>query len=269
MSDDELEEIDLPQKPVETKKKRPGALKGALSFVNLIVIILAVRWIVFEIFLIPSGSMYPKLFVNDFIVVSKVDFGLRIPFTQTWAYGPKLPKRTAITVFKDPDDTKYLIKRLVGLPEDKLETIGDFIVSLNGEKVTHLKIEGKAKEDLALSMGRKVTSFDAYVEVFPGIKNEDSHTILTSPGELPPYEMADDEFSQSIESFEVPYGYLLFMGDHRNNSYDGRRFGYVEAERLVGRARFIALSCEENIIMGSGCNITTLRPDRLGNGIAY
>lgn len=253
----------------EERKKRPGVLKGALSFVNLILLILIIRWIVFEIFLIPSGSMYPKLFINDYIVVSKVDFGLRIPFTQSWALGPVLPSRRAVVVFKDPDDTKYLIKRLVGLPEDKLEIVEDFIVSLNGKKVLHKEIVGVEKTKLAESMRRKEKQFSAFKEIFPGVAEEDAHVILTFSGVKNPAELPLDDYSERLESFEVPFGYILFMGDNRNNSYDGRRFGYVPAERLVGRARFIAISCEKNIIMNSGCNITSLRPDRLGNSLAF
>lgn len=250
-------------------KKRPGLLKGSLSFVNLILMILVIRWIVFEIFLIPSGSMYPKLFVNDYIVVSKIDFGLRVPFTQKWAYGPKVPDRRAVTVFKDPDDSKYLIKRLVGLPRDQLEILGDFIVSVNGEGVVHKIIIGEEKTDLAESMEREESSFTAFKEIFPGVKEEDAHVILTYADASSPVSLSDEDFSQKVESFEVPPDYLLFMGDNRNKSYDGRRFGYVEAARLVGRARFIALSCRKNIVMNLGCNITSLRSDRLGKGLAY
>ncbi len=257
------------QEEVKGKKKRPGLLSGSLSFINLIVLILLIRWIVFEVFLIPSGSMYPKLFINDYIIVSKVDFGLRIPFTQKWAYGPKVPSRRAVTVFKDPDDSKYLIKRLVGLPEDRIEIIGDFIVSVNGDKVSHKKIIGDEKTALAESMGREETEFTAFKEIFPGVAEEDAHTILTYPNADSPAMLSLDDYSLSIESFEVPYGYILFMGDNRNNSFDGRRFGYVEAKRLVGRARFIALSCQTNIVMNSGCNVMKLRPDRLGNGLAF
>ncbi len=260
---------DLLKEGVGKKKKRPGLLKGTLSFVNLILLILVVRWIVFEVFLIPSGSMYPKLFVNDYIIVSKIDFGLRIPFTQTWAYGPSLPSRRAVVVFKDPDDSKYLIKRLVGLPEDKLEIIGDFIVTVNGEKVVHKEILGPEKHELADSMKRDKGTFSAFKEIFPGKTEESVHTILTYAGAKPPSEISDEDYRGSIEGFEVPYGYILFMGDNRNNSYDGRRFGYVPAERLVGRARFIAISCRTNIVMNSGCNITSLRPDRIGNNLAY
>ncbi len=250
----------------EVIKKRPGVLKGLLGFVNLVILILLIRWIVFEVFLIPSGSMYPKLFVNDFIVVSKVDFGIRIPFTQKWALGPYLPPRAAITVFKDPDDSKYLIKRIVGLPNDKLEVIEDFIVSINGERVVHEKIVGDEKEKLAQNMNRSVDSFSAFYEKVSG---NEPYIILSSVHAKHPDEMSDQEHAQMMESFEVPKEYILFMGDNRSNSFDGRRFGYVEAKRLVGRARFIALSCEKNIVMRSGCNLSTLRPDRLGDYIAH
>ncbi len=256
-------------KSLGKKKKRPGFLKGLLNFISLIVMILLIRWAIFEIFLIPSGSMYPKLFVNDYIVVSKIDFGLRIPFTQSWVYGPKLPLRRALIVFKDPDDSKYLVKRLVGLSEDKLKVVKDFIVSVNDKRVSHKKIIGEEKLELAKIMGRKEGEFTAFREIFPGIEEKNSHIILTHPNADSPAVLLEEDFLKNIETFKVPHGHVLFMGDNRNNSYDGRRFGYVDKERFVGRARFIALSCEKKIIMNSGCNILSLRINRLGNDIAF
>ncbi len=251
------------------KKKRPGLLKGSLSFINLILMILLIRWVVFEVFLIPSGSMYPKLFVNDYIIVSKIDFGFRVPFTQSWVYGPKPSHRRAIIVFKDPDDSKYLVKRLVGLSGDKLEVIKDFIVSINNERVSHKKIIGDEKLELAKSMGREEGEFTAFREIFPGIKEQDSHIILTYLNAKSPAVLSEADFLKNIETFKVPYGQMFVMGDNRKNSYDGRRFGYVAKERLVGRARFIALSCQKKIVLNAGCNILSLRINRLGNGLAF
>lgn len=250
----------------KNETERPGFLKGALSFLNLIIMILAIRWIVFEVFMIPSGSMYPKLYINDYVFVTKMDFGVRVPFLYQWVYGPVLPERRAITVFKDPDDSKYLIKRLVGLPKDEIVVYNDFILSLNGEKVVHKQLSAQEHKEMAALMKQDEDSFTGFYETFPG---QEPHIILTFPGEDNPDDVDAEDIAENSETFEVPEDYLLFMGDNRHMSFDGRRFGYVEAKRLVGRARFIILSCEKKLVMGAGCSPLSLRLGRLGNGLSF
>lgn len=239
-------------------KKRPGLLKGLLSFVYLALIVLSVRWLVFEVFVIPSGSMYPKLYVNDYLIVSKFDFGLRVPFTKTWALGPYPPKRNSIVVFLSRDESKYYIKRLVGLPEDELVIAGDFIIEINGEKVEHEPFSEKEKNSLANKMGFPVETFEAYREKGEGFER----VILVDEGETPPSEWSDEKLELMSESFSPPPGYILFMGDNRHQSHDGRIFGYMEQEKLIGLSRFVGLSCESKVL-GAGCDPTALRSERI------
>jgi len=239
-------------------KKRPGLLKGFLSFVNLCVIILSVRWLLFEVFVIPSGSMYPKLYVNDYLIVSKYNFGLRVPFTKTWALGPYLPKRNSVVVFLSQDESKYLIKRLVALPGDKVLVAGDFVIELNGEKLKHTALTSAEEEELSSKMGFPVDTFDAYYETGDAFKR----VIMVEEGAIPPSEWSEERLARGVESYEPPKGYILFMGDNRNRSHDGRYFGYVPAESLVGLSRFVGLSCESRKV-GSGCDPTRIRTQRL------
>lgn len=216
------------------------------------------RWIVFEIFVIPSGSMYPKLYINDYIIVSKFDYGLRLPFTHQWLLGPYLPKRNSTAVFKSPDETKYYVKRLVGLPGDKLIIAGDFILSVNGKRYSHKKYSEKEKRILAENMSISIDSFEAFFEKGEGV----FRTILTDPGATSPETWTQEERLLKSESFEPPDGYILFMGDNRHQSYDGRRFGYIEAAKLVGQPRLIGLSCQAEIFE-EGCSLSNLRTDRI------
>lgn len=248
-------------------KKRPGLLQGVWSFIKLALIVLFIRWIVFEIFVIPSGSMYPKLYVSDYIVVSKMDFGLRIPFTQKWLWGPELPKRGAVTVFKELEGSKFLIKRMIGKPGDHIEIVDDFIITLNSKPVEYRKIEGDEKKDLAKKMMFDEESFSAFWEKLPDAEEE--HIVLSSAGALIPKDTSEDFLELKKEDYTVPEGHLLFLGDNRHHSFDGRRFGYMPVERLVGRSRYIVLSCNRKIVMNSGCDITSLRLNRLGNSISF
>lgn len=242
-------------------KKRPGLLKGFISLLNLIFIVLSVRWLLFEVFVIPSGSMYPKLYVNDYLIVTKFDFGLRVPFTKSWALGPYLPERNSIVVFLSKEEDKYFIKRLVGLPEDELVIAGDFILELNGEALEHVPFSKEEEVELAEKTGFSPEAFDAYYEKGSGFQR----VILTDDGASPPYEWKEEKRQRLSESFSPPPGYILFMGDNRHLSHDGRYFGYMPKESLIGLSRFVALSCESRV-PGAGCDPSQLRMNRLFMG---
>jgi len=243
-------------------KKRPGVFRGLLNILFLLVLVFSVRWLVFEVFVIPSGSMYPTLYVNDYVVVSKFDFGLRVPFTQKWVLGPYLPDRNTISVFLSRDEGKYYIKRLVGLPGDTLTVAGDFIVEINGEAVRHEKLSALEKEKLSKSMDFSLKSFEAYKE----IGKDFERTILVGYGQPKPSEWSKEKLEDLTETYSPPPGYLFFMGDNRHMSQDGRFFGHIEVERLVGPSRIIAISCESKI-MGVGCNPLKYRSGRILKGV--
>ena len=83
---------------------------------------MAFRWLVFEPYIIPSGSMMPTLLINDHILVDKWAYGLRIPFGKTWVVGPKLPERGEVAVFRSVErESVFFVKRIVGLPGDHIK----------------------------------------------------------------------------------------------------------------------------------------------------
>lgn len=64
------------------KKKKAKFGEGLGSFLLAVTAILAFRWLLFEPYVIPSGSMIPTLLIHDHILVSKFAYGVRIPFTK-------------------------------------------------------------------------------------------------------------------------------------------------------------------------------------------
>ena len=90
----------------------------AFSFTGIVIIIIfTFRWAFFEPYAIPSGSMIPSLLIHDHIIISKMAYGLRVPFTKKWIWQWNSPKRGDIVVFR-PVKTKnisFMIKRVVGL----------------------------------------------------------------------------------------------------------------------------------------------------------
>jgi len=121
-----------PSKPAATP---PSSNIGEiLSFLKTLAIFLVaalvLRASVVEAFKIPSGSMIPTLRIHDHILVSKLSYGIRLPFVTESAYVFAQPRRGDIVVFTRPDETDTpledesdinIIKRVVGIPGDTIE----------------------------------------------------------------------------------------------------------------------------------------------------
>ncbi len=106
----------------EITKKRSFYKEWIEPFLIAAVVALFIRQFVVEAFKIPSGSMIPTLTIGDHLLVNKFIYGPRIPFTDSRIFTGKEPKRGEIIVFKYPEnEDKNFIKRVVGLPGDKIE----------------------------------------------------------------------------------------------------------------------------------------------------
>ncbi len=113
----------------------PGTVDYARSFFPVAFVVLIVRAFIFEPFRIPSDSMMPTLLDGDFIVVSKYSYGLRLPVLNTRVIDTGAPQRGDVVVFRYPPDPRVnYIKRLVGLPGDRIEVRDDHLV-VNGEVI--------------------------------------------------------------------------------------------------------------------------------------
>ncbi len=219
----------------------------------LIAIILAVifRSVLYEPYRIPSGSMIPTLLVGDRIFISKFEYGISnfsFPFEPSIFEGRILelnkPERGDVIVFKQKKDGEYTtyIKRLIGLPGDKIQMIGG-VLYINDKPVPKVKTE---PFDLD---GQIIPQF---IETLP---NGVSHHTLDA------YNSQDDNTQQYI----VPANNYFFMGDNRDNSRDSRYLagiGFVPAENLLGKAKFIFFSTSAQWYDVAGW-VTKLRYNRL------
>jgi signal peptidase I len=92
------------------------------AFLIAVVLALFVRTFVVQAFKIPSGSMIPTLLIGDHILVNKFIYGVKVPFTDFTLIPVAQPHRDDVIVFKYPqDETKDFIKRVIGLPGDRVE----------------------------------------------------------------------------------------------------------------------------------------------------
>jgi signal peptidase I len=164
-----------------------------------IIIAFFIRTFVIQAYKIPSGSMKPTLLIGDHILVSKFNYGVKLPFLRSTLIPIGTPKRGDILVFIYPEDrSKDFIKRLIGLPGDTIE-IRDKKILLNG------------------------------------LPLNDTHGVhvdnLIIPGSIQPR----DNFGPVT----VPADSIFVMGDNRDESYDSRFWGFVKMKDVLGKALII------------------------------
>ncbi|MBU1347656.1 MAG: signal peptidase I [Alphaproteobacteria bacterium] len=263
--DDSKEKIPGPAKVYAKDDDDDGGSAGSetLEIVKTIVVALAIafvlRVLLFQPFTIPSASMEPNLYEGDYIVVSKWAYGyskfssglpINLPLGEGRVLG-RAPERGDIVVFKLPrDDKTDYIKRVIGLPGDQIQMIGN-LLHINGQPVEDVVI-GQA--EVADIFGpRAVTQVR---ETLPGGK-----TITIQ--DFGPGGDLDD-----TPVYEVPQGFYFMMGDNRDNSIDSRveqssGVGLVPDENLVGKAEIIMFSWEPGASLWNPVSwFANVRPSR-------
>ena len=168
----------------------------AQAIILAVVLALFIRTFVVQAFKIPSESMLDTLKIGDHILVSKFIYGIKEPFTDTVIVPVKSPKRGDVVVFIYPvDTTKDYIKRVIGLPGDKLEIVDKKVL-----------INGKA-------LNEPYARFADRIIIPRAVQPRDNFGPVT-----------------------VPEGKLFVMGDNRDHSYDSRYWGFVDINKVKGKA---------------------------------
>ena len=208
------------------RKNRPANMPDPMlveyskSFFPVILLVFLIRSFVAEPFKIPSGSMMPTLLAGDFILVNKFTYGLRVPILNNTFIETQHPKRGDVFVFHYPPDPSIdYIKRVVGLPGDKI-LYQDKQLYINGQKLDMTYLNDYSYESAGLNQ--------VHAKRFKEQLGDVQHDVLL------------EEDSMSREgAFEVPAGHYFAMGDNRDNSRDSRYWGFVPEQNLVGKAFFI------------------------------
>ena len=183
----------------------------SISFFPVLAIVLVLRSFLFEPFQIPTGSMIPTLAVGDFILVNKFTYGIRLPVVGTKIVDITEPKNGEVMVFIPPHRDEYFIKRVVGIPGDKVRY-----------QDKTLYINGTRQNQTFVSQSPPVNPrFLQYREKL----GEVEHLIQRNAYR----EISTDEWV-------IPEGHYFMMGDNRDQSSDSRYWGLVSEHNIVGRA---------------------------------
>jgi signal peptidase I len=219
-----------------TKKRkdlRSSWEKAILTFLFPVLLVFSVRWLLFEPFVIPSGSMLPNLLINDHILVSKWSFGFRLPFAKKYVMTWSQPQRGDVVVFRYPLNPEvYYVKRVLALAGDEVEIqYGE--VRVNGVALSLEPVEG-----------------------------EDGFQTFKESGRIVRFLNRE---ASNFEKTKVPEGHYFLVGDNRDQSNDSRSWGFVPQDLLVGKAFMIWLSCDQMMATAQFlCEPATIRWDRVG-----
>ncbi|MBV8680552.1 MAG: signal peptidase I [Aquitalea sp.] len=224
-------------------RKRAGEpghfVEYSRGFFPVILVVFLLRSFLVEPFQIPSSSMRPGLVVGDFILVNKFAYGIRVPVLNNVVVPVGKVSRGDVVVFNYPPNPKVnYIKRVIGVAGD--------VVEYRNKRLT---INGKAVPDEKdgtyeyLEQGMSIIHNDQFKEVMDG----KSYRVLNIPeapvvalGQVADFPARDQcQYDENGFVCKVPAGHYFMLGDNRDNSLDGRYWGFVEDRLMVGKAFLI------------------------------
>jgi signal peptidase I len=246
-------------------KKEKGIVQDYAEFLlKLGVFVFILRSFIFAPFSIPSESMLPRLFVGDYLIVTKWNYGYSkhsLPWSVPLIPGrifASVPTPGDVVVFKAPpaNDTD-LIKRVIGVPGDVIQ-MRNGVLWLNGKPVPKVRIvdfvqavtpntvclpkSDPSRIDVPPPASQETASDGSlrcrYAQFRETLPNGKSYNVLDFGPTIP----------DNTQAYTVPQGHVFMMGDDRDNSGDSRfeagGFGFVPIENLVGKAQFSVFSTD-------------------------
>lgn len=174
---------------------------------------------------VPSGSMKPTILEGDRIFVNKLAYDLKIPFTTKRVAQWGNPKRGDIVILFSPADEKRLVKRVMGLPGDRIE-LKDGKLYINGIAAVYDPLDSNRLNEIPK---QQLLDYGFYNENIDGT----SHPVLVMPWRPSFRNMPPETISA---------GFYFVMGDNRDNSFDSRGFGLVQRQSILGRATAVVAS---------------------------
>ena len=288
--------------PVETKRRGTdwwGEVKGIFW---LILVVLGFHSFIAKPFYIPSESMLPGLRIGDRLVVTKFAYGwsfvsptipnpvaifksvvlhrpeeswsVAVPFMKGRLFG-SLPTRGDVVIVTPPGTHNDYIKRVIGLPGDRLEVRGGVVI-LNGTPVKRGRVHDTLipvdtnspckEEDYpgareTLGDGRMMCRLPTITETLPNGRHYETIELGWSPG---------DDYGPVT----IPANHVFLMGDNRDRSADSRfelsqlgLGGPVPYENLGGRAEFITFSLDGDANFNPLTWWGSLRANRAGTSL--
>ena len=191
-------------------------------FILMILIVSSLRSVLADWNDVPTGSMKPTIQEGDRVVVNKLAYDLKVPFTTINIFKWGNPERGDIVVLFSPHDGIRLVKRVVAVPGDRVEM-----------RENQLFVNGQLAKQSPIAIVSSGEYGDAYV------LDEDlyghNHRMMVTP---------EIQATRTFGPLVVPEGNYFVLGDNRDNSNDSRFIGFIERRRIVGEAVAVAFSLD-------------------------
>ncbi len=172
---------------------------------------------------VPTGSMKPTIIEGDRILVNKMAYDIRVPFTHVSLLKLADPQRGEIIIFDSAVSELRLVKRVIGVPGDVI-SMSDNVLTINGEQLAYRP----APEDIAYA-DKPALAEDSIEQLF-----EHEYIVRKLPNGR----------AANFPTLIVPPDFYFVMGDNRDNSADSRYIGFVPRHEVVGRSRSVVLSLD-------------------------
>ncbi|MEO5865551.1 MAG: signal peptidase I [Sphingomonas sp.] len=243
----------IPAPDVPARKPKSETRETVTFLVKLVLVVAIFRSFFFSPFYIPSESMLPRLYIGDYLFISKWNYGYSrwsLPFGLPLIPGRIFagsPARGDVVVFRGPaGDDHDVIKRVIGLPGDTIQMRSGQLI-LDGQAVPKVPVadftlpltpnystQNCPPEFQDTANGQPICRYKQFRETLPAMKGKPavSYNVIDM-GEIP---RGDD-----TDVYTVPTGTVFLMGDNRDNSADSRfappeGMGFIPMERLEGKA---------------------------------
>jgi signal peptidase I len=195
-------------KELEAKRKASwmeSLWENVKSLAMVLAAVLLIRAVVVEATVVPTGSMQNTILIGDHLFLDKILYGPQLPFTDYHFPAIKQYKRGDVIAFRYPVDPNVVfVKRLIGMPGDTIQV-----------RQKQLFVNGRLVQE-------------------PCVIHRDSQIYPDSEW-IPREARIRDNFGPVT----VPRDHYFAMGDNRDESLDGRYWGFVPKENMVGEPIFI------------------------------
>lgn len=194
--------------------KLKKVIKENRGFILFLVLMGVFRSAVADYNSVPTGSMLPTIVPGDQITIDKLAYDVKVPFINHSLMRLDEPTRGDIVVFESASADMRMVKRVVGVPGDRVAMINNRLI-INGKALDYQMLEGQQ---------------DVLIEQLPQRKHK--IRIVNNV----------DSVYDSFNEVVVPIDQYLVLGDNRQNSADSRVHGFIPRDEIIGRAGRILVS---------------------------